>query len=131
MRRIFLFLCFSTVLLSACKEDLPIGPYVELKTGNGLISGDAIVGTNQTITVRTAATKTDIDMNLFYVEYAYDGASLPRLIHKKYVSGEEANYFEKVYTFTTRSTPGNERWIFNVNDDDGTITSVEIKLRVE
>jgi hypothetical protein len=131
MRRIFLFLCFSTVLFSACKEELPIGPYVELKSGNGLISGDAIVGTNQTITVRTAATKTDIDMNLFYVEYAYDGASLPRLIYKKYVSGEEANYFEKEYSFTTRSTPGNERWIFNVNDDDGTITSVEIKLRVE
>lgn len=131
MRQLFFILFCSTILLSACKEELPVGPYVELKSGNGLISGDAIVGTNQTITVRTAATKTDVDMNLFYVEYAYDGASLPALKFKKYVSGEEANYFQKDFTFTTRNTPGNERWLFNVNDDDGTITTVEVKLRVE
>lgn len=131
MRRIFALVLISSLFFASCKEEIPVIPFIELQSGNGLLSGDAIVSTNQTITVRAAGTKTDVDLNLFYVEYAYDGVSLPTLAYKKYVSGEEANHFEKIYTFTTRSTPGNERWVFSVNDDDGNISSVEIKLRVE
>lgn len=131
MRNIALILFFVVAGFSSCKKDPPTLPALSFKSGNGLLTGDAIVSQGDTLFVTIIADKTDHDLHLFYVGYAYDGVSLPTTTYHYYASAQEFGHLEKNYRIITRSRPGNERWVFSVNDSEGNIASKEINLRVQ
>ncbi|TND08021.1 MAG: hypothetical protein FD123_2704 [Bacteroidetes bacterium] len=131
MRNSFLVLFFAPLLFFSCKKEQPEIPKIAFKSASGLISADAIVAMGDTVYVTILADKTDFDLHLFYVGYAYDGVSLPTTDFQDFASPAEFSHMEKNYRIITRNRPGNERWVFSVNDSEGQIAEKEINLRVQ
>lgn len=128
---LFSVLLLFAVLVVSCKKELQHAPELQFKTGSGYTAADATANTNESIQVGVICSKTDIDLHMFYVDVAYDGASGTTNKYRYYVQPGEFEHLEKTYTFVTRSTPGNERWVFSINDRDGHITTKEINLQVQ
>ncbi len=128
MRNIIFFL--SVLLIASCnKGDTP--PELTLKSGAGYTSSDVIATPGSTFLVRMQMTKGSDELSALYTEVAYDGTNLPSLVSRNYIGPNDRDHFEKDITVTTRTTPGTERWIFNVNDADGRITKKEIRVTVQ
>jgi hypothetical protein len=127
MRNLVLFL----ILFSAgCKKD-NTAPALTLKTGAGYTYSDLTLAPSQTFVVGMDATSGASDLSMAYTEVAFDGANSPRLVSRLYTNASQKKHYEKDITVTTRSTPGTERWVFNINDDDGRITKKEIRVTVQ
>lgn len=128
MRKIFLlFIIISTA--SCHKDNTP--PDLKLKTGAGYTYADFITTQGSTFVVGMDAYSGASDLDLMYTEVAFDGASDPHLVSRVYVTAQQKNHFTRDVTVTTRNTPGTERWVFNINDEDGRISKVEINVRVQ
>ena len=117
----------STV--SCRKDNTP--PDLKLKTGAGYTYADFITTQGSSFVVGMDAYSGASDLNMMYTEVAFDGASDPRLVSRVYVNAQQKNHFTRDVTVTTRNTPGTERWVFNINDEDGRISKVEINVRVQ
>lgn len=128
MRNTFLLLIFI-LALSCNKDDAP--PELTLKSGTGYTSGDISLPPGSTFLVRMQMTKGADDLSALYTEVAFDGANVPRLVSRVYIGPNDRSHFEKDITVTTRTTPGTERWVFNVNDADGRISKKEIRVTVQ
>lgn len=128
MRNAFLLLIFI-LALSCNKDDSP--PELTLKSGTGYTSGDISLPPGSTFLVRMQMTKGADDLSALYTEVAFDGANVPRLVSRVYIGPNDRTHFEKDITVTTRTTPGTERWVFNVNDADGRISKKEIRVTVQ
>jgi len=132
MRKLYpIFFALLLAGFSACKKEPNRLPDLQLKSGPGYISGDAVVSTGDTLRVKAIVNKTDHKLSVFYVSCAYDGVSLAQTMYTYNVTGNETEKLEKEYTIITRSTPGNERWVFRVNDTRGYTAETEILLRVQ
>lgn len=117
------------LVLSCNKDNSP--PELTLKAGSGYTSGNISLAPGSTFLVRMQMTKGADDLSALYTEVAYDGANAPRLVSRIYIGPNDRTHFEKDITVTTRSTPGTERWVFNVNDSDGRISKQEIRVTVQ
>lgn len=131
MRTPLLLLLLFPVLLLSCKKDPPQPPKLSFKSGTGFVSSDVTVSAGDTLFVGVLADRTERDLKVFYVDYAYDGTSLGTLYSRTYIGAGENVHYENIVQIVTRSTPGNERWIFNVSDDDGNTVTKEIKIRTQ
>jgi hypothetical protein len=128
MRNAFLLLIFI-LAISCNKDNSP--PELTLKSGMGYTSGDVSLPPGSTFLVRMQMTKGADELSALYTEVAYDGANVPQLVSRVYIGPNDRSYFEKDITVTTRTTPGTERWVFNVNDADGRISKKEIRVTVQ
>ncbi|MDQ3109286.1 MAG: hypothetical protein M3R17_05285 [Bacteroidota bacterium] len=129
MRKIFLFLFFVLAIVSCKKDDKP--PELILKSGTGYISSDVTLPPGSVFLVRMQMTKGTDELSALYTEVAFDGSNAPQLVSRNYIAPADRDHFEKDITITTRTTPGTERWVFNVNDADGRITKKEIRVTVQ
>jgi hypothetical protein len=124
------FLLLLIVLAFSCKkENNP--PELTLKNGAGYVSGDVTVPPGSSFLVRMQMTSGTDELNALYTEVAFDGSNLPQLVSRIYIGPNDRDHYEKDITITTRTTPGTERWVFNVNDADGRITKKEIRITVQ
>jgi hypothetical protein len=128
MRNTLLFVLI-TLIISCKKDNTP--PTLDLKSGSGYTSGDISLPPGSTFLVRMQMTKGTDELSALYTEVAYDGANTGRLVSRLYIGPNDRDHFEKDITVTTRTSPGTERWIFNVNDADGRITKKEIRVSVQ
>ncbi|CAN5816425.1 hypothetical protein BH11BAC7_BH11BAC7_02440 [soil metagenome] len=128
MRKLILFLCLAFVM--SCKKD-NTPPDLVLKSGPGYTATDVSLPPGTTFLVRMQMTKRADDLSALYTEVAYDISNVPRLVSRLYIGPDDRSHFEKDITVTTRSTPGTERWVFNVNDSDGRISKKEIRITVQ
>jgi hypothetical protein len=124
-----LVLLFILLAFSCKKENNP--PGLTLKNAAGYVSGDVTLPPGSSFLVRMQMTKGTDDLNALYTEVAFDGSNAPQLVSRIYIGPNDREHFEKDVTVTTRTTPGTERWVFNVNDSDGRITKKEIRVTVQ
>jgi hypothetical protein len=124
-----LLLLLIVLVVSCKKEDNP--PGLTLKNGTGYVSGDITLAPGTSFLVQMQMTKGTDELNALYTEVAFDGANMPQLVSRIYIGPNDRDHFEKDITVTTRTTPGTERWVFNVNDADGRITKKEIRVTVQ
>lgn len=114
----------------SCKKD-NTPPDLVLKGGAGYTNTNVTLSPGSTFVVHMQMTKGADDLSALYTEVAFDISNAPRLVSRLYIGPNDRSYFEKDITVTTRSTPGTERWVFNVNDSDGRITKKEIRITVQ
>jgi hypothetical protein len=117
--------------LAGCEKDEHVPPTVNLKTGAGYTSADAVVAKNQSIKVGITGEKVEDDMLTYNVSYAYDGAATTATFQTFNLSGSEQQHYDKDVTFTTRNQNGTEKWIFTITDKDGNIAQKQIVLTVQ
>ncbi|HET6991611.1 MAG TPA: hypothetical protein VFJ43_09825 [Bacteroidia bacterium] len=129
MRKAFFLL--SVVLIISCKKKDNTPPDLQFKTGTGYTSTNLTISPGGTFTVGMVANKGADDLNMFYTEVAFDGANTASLVSRIYMTESERKHAEHDITVTCRNQPGNERWIFDVNDGNGRITKKEIKVTVQ
>jgi hypothetical protein len=130
MKPLFSLFAVVVLLFTACK-DKSNPPAIQLKTDGSYVSSSIVVAPGSSFLVGVICTKTTDELHLLYTEYAYDGANTGTFGSRTYIGPNDRSRFEKDYTITTRNQPGNERWIFNVNDQEGCISKVEIKITVQ
>lgn len=118
------------LFIASCKKD-NTPPVLTLKAGVGYTSGDVTVSPGDAFIVRMVMNKGADDLSEFYTEVAFDGSNLPRLVSRVYIGPNDRIHFERDVTVHTRNQAGNERWVFNVNDADGRISTVEIRVSVQ
>jgi hypothetical protein len=128
MRKLILLLIIISV--ASCKKD-NTPPDLKLKTGPGYTYANVTLTQGTTFVVGMDAYSGASDLNEMYTEVAYDGASDPHLVTRVWLSADQKNHYQRDLTVTTRTTTGTERWVFNINDDDGRISKVEIMVRVQ
>jgi hypothetical protein len=128
MRKIFFLLII--VFVASCKKD-NTPPDLKFKTGTGYTSSDLYAAPSGTFVVGLDAYSGASDLSLMYVEVAYDGANVTHTVSRIYVNASQKNHYTKDITVTVRSSPGTERWVFNINDDDGRISKKEIRVTVQ
>jgi hypothetical protein len=117
------------VMISCNKDKSP--PSISFKTGAGYTSSDVILHPGDSFVVGISASSGADDLSLFYTEVAFDGANTASLVSRIWMNSDEHNKFERDITVTTRTHAGTERWIFNINDKDGRISKLEIKVTVQ
>jgi hypothetical protein len=121
----------ATISFSACKKDKMIPPTIDFKTGTGYISTDSHVALNMDFMIGVDAKRTEAedDLKKFVVTRSYDGGT-DSTIDNLALSTAEAGEFQKDYSFTTRNTPGIEKYSFTVANRDGLITTESITITV-
>ena len=124
-------LLFFIVLIGSCSKKDNTPPTIILKTGVGYISADVVLPPSTTFIVGVDAHSGASDLDIVYLEVAYDGANTARLVERLYTNSSQKSHYERDMTITTRSSPGTERWLFNVNDVDGRISKQEIRVTVQ
>ncbi|CAN5383944.1 hypothetical protein BH09BAC5_BH09BAC5_09890 [soil metagenome] len=124
-----LLLLLITLVFSCKKDNTP--PELILNSGAGYTSSDITLTAGSTFLVRMEMTKGKDDLSQYYTEVAYDGTNLPRLVSRNYIGPNDRTHFEKDITVTARNQPGTERWVFNVNDENGRISKREIHVTVQ
>jgi hypothetical protein len=131
MMRLITLLLITALLpfVSGCTKDVP--PKIYFKTEGTYVSADLVVTPGSSFTVGSIAEKTKDELSAFYVEVAYDGSSAGRLVDRWFIHPDFRSRYEKDYVVTVRNTPGRERWIFNVNDEEGRISRREIRVTVQ
>lgn len=119
--------------LTSCKKNVDphIPPDVTFNSSPGYLSGDAVVGLEDTLTTEMTATKTEDDLKSYNISVAYDGATATTTFFNYAVDASEYGGFTKTVNIITRNTPGSEKWVFSVVDRDGNITQNEFILTVE
>lgn len=117
------------LLLASCKKDVP--PSIAFKTGAGYTSADLTCSPGQSILVGISAAAGSDDLSLLYTEVAFDGANAPMLVSRIWMTNDEHKKCDKDITVTTRSQQGTERWVFDINDKDGRISKVELRITVQ
>jgi hypothetical protein len=116
----------------SCKKekDKQIPPDIAFKTGPGYVSGNAIVGTNDTIQVGITASKTE-DKDLlvrFVATQQYDAsATIVTLLNESF---NEDNY-SKDMTIITRKMAGIETYTYTIINRDGLTNTVTLVLTVK
>jgi ABC-type amino acid transport substrate-binding protein len=129
--KILLLLALATfTFASACKKDeeAEIAPTLELKTGSGYTSADAAVAKGAAVKVGIKATKTEDDLKIFAVSYAYDVATSTTTFQNTTISTPTG--YETDVNITARNVAGTEKWYFTITDIDGIITQKTITLTV-
>ena len=127
-----LFVILSLSLFStSCEKDKHVPPDVSLKAGTGYTSADTTVAPNTAVTVGFVANKTEDELKMFNVSYAFDNAAATTTDTTITLTSTEEDHYEKDYTFTTRNQAGTEKWIFTITDRDGNISQKQIVLTVK
>jgi hypothetical protein len=130
MKTILSFLLCGCVLFFSCNKEKS-GPRIAFNTGSGFVSGNIVVAPGSSFVVGIICDKTSDDLGMLYTEYAYDNANTGTLHRRYYAGPDEREHFEQNITITTRAQTGNERWIFNMNDREGRISKLEIRVTVQ
>jgi hypothetical protein len=131
MMRVYsvIIICLSVFGFSGCQKDVP--PKLTLKAEGTYVYSDLTVTPGSSFTVGCIADKAKDDLSLFYVEVAYDGSSASQLTDRFFIGPDFRTRYEKDYVVNVRNISGRERWIFNVNDEEGRISRREIRVTVQ
>ncbi len=131
MMRVYslIIICLSVFGFSGCQKDVP--PKLSLKAEGTYVYSDITVTPGSSFTVGCIADKAKDDLSLFYVEVAYDGSSASQLVDRFFIGPDFRTRYEKDYVVNVRNISGRERWIFNVNDEEGRISRREIRVTVQ
>jgi hypothetical protein len=125
-------LLFSVLILFiSCDREPEIPPTLELKTGTGYTSQDAIISKDSTLTVGIIATKTEDDLKTYNVSVSYDGASSTFTVENFTLTSGEKSHYDKDVTFTVRDLAGLEKYYFTITDVDGNIVQKSLSFTVE
>jgi hypothetical protein len=119
------------ILFIGCDKEPEIPPTLELKTGTGYTSQDAVIAKDSTLTVGIIATKTEDDLKTYNVSVSYDGAASTSTIETFTISGSEKALYNKDVTFTVRDQSGTEKYYFTITDVDGNIVQKILTFTVE
>ena len=126
-----LVLIFLLFLSISCEREQEKLPTLELKTGSGYTSDDAVISKGSSLTVGIIATKEENNLKAYNISVSFDGAHTTNTIQDYTIPSDQNTHYDKDVSFTVRNQMGTEKYYFTILDVDGNIVQKMLTFAVE